>query len=131
MREHYSSGTSWEGTVGYSRAVRVDGRIYVSGTTATNASGGLVGVDDAYRQTIQIIDNIERALSELEASLEDVVRTRLYVTDIEQWKVVGRAHGERFGDIRPAATMVEVSGLVDPAMLVEMDATAVVRTCKD
>jgi enamine deaminase RidA (YjgF/YER057c/UK114 family) len=127
-RERVSTGTPWEDAVGYSRAVRVGDRIEVSGTTATDADGALVGVGDPYAQTVQIVENVERALAELDAELADVVRTRMFVTDVDEWEAIGRAHGEAFGDVRPATTMVEVSGLVDPDMCVEMEAIAVVDT---
>ena len=125
-RQNYSSGTRWEPLVGYSRAVRVGNQVYVSGTTATNAAGELVSARDAYGQTKQILRNGEKALRALGAGLEDVVRTRIYVTDIDNWEAVGRAHGEAFGEIRPATTMVEVSRLIDGDMLVEMEFEAVI-----
>ena len=123
-RKRYSSGTKWEPIVGYSRAVRVGDRIYVTGTTATDEHGEVVGVDDAYAQTIQTIKNIERALRSLDARLQNVVRTRMFVTDISRWEEYGRAHGEFFREIMPATTMVEVSKLIDPRMLVEIEADA-------
>jgi enamine deaminase RidA (YjgF/YER057c/UK114 family) len=125
-RQLYSSGTSWEPVVGYSRAVRIDGRIWVSGTTSTDSHGGIVGKDDPYAQAKQAIANIERALASAGAGLADVVRTRIFVTDIAHWQDIGRAHGEAFADIRPATTMVEVSRLIDPDLLVEIEADAVI-----
>ena len=123
-RQKYSSGTKWEQIVGYSRAVKVGERIYVTGTTATNESGAIVGAGDAYAQTTQAIRNIEQALKALGASLENVVRTRMFVTDISRWEEYGQAHGEFFSVIKPCATMVEVSKLVDPEMLIEIEVEA-------
>jgi len=126
VKQRYSSGTKWEPIVGYSRALRAGDQIFVTGTTATNETGGIVGTGDAYAQTVQVIRNIETALKALGGSLADVVRTRMFVTDISRWEEYGRAHGEFFGEIRPCATMVEVSRLIDERMLIEMEADAVV-----
>ncbi len=123
-RQNISTGGPWEGKIGYSRAVRVGAALYVSGSTAMTASG-LVGKGDPYAQTIQTFKTIEAALEQAGASLNDVVRTRIYMANIDQWQEVGRAHGEIFGNIRPATTMVEVSRLIDPDMLVEIEADAV------
>jgi enamine deaminase RidA (YjgF/YER057c/UK114 family) len=125
-RQQVSSGAPWERVVGYSRAVRVGTQVFVAGTTATGADGQVMGVGDAYTQTLQALRIIEAALREVGASMRDVVRTRMFVTDISQWEAIGRAHGEFFREVRPAATMVEVRRLIDPAMLVEIEADAVV-----
>jgi enamine deaminase RidA (YjgF/YER057c/UK114 family) len=123
-RQNISSGAKWEDIVGYSRAVRVGSRIYLTGTTAINEKGELLGIGDAYLQTVQIIRNIERALKQAGATLENVVRTRMFVTDISRWEEYGRAHREFFGHIRPCATMVEVRALIDPQMLIEIEVEA-------
>ena len=123
-RRRVSTGSKWEPIVGYSRAVRVGQRVYVAGTTATDARGQIVGAGDPYAQTVQVLKNIEQALAQAGAKLEHVVRTRMFVTDIKRWEEYGRAHGEFFRSVRPASTMVEVTGLVDPAMMIEIEVDA-------
>jgi enamine deaminase RidA (YjgF/YER057c/UK114 family) len=129
VRTHVSTGTPWEPLVGYSRAVRVGNQIFVSGTTATDGSGAIIGVDDAGAQARQALSNIVHAIEQAGGRVTDIVRTRIFVTDIARdWEAVGRAHGAIFGDIRPATSMVEVRALIDPRMLVEIEAEAVVAT---
>jgi reactive intermediate/imine deaminase len=125
-RENFSTGSKWEPIVGYSRAVRVGNMVFVTGTTATDESGKIVGVNDAYAQSKQALSNIEKVLKRAGAQMKDVVRTRIFVTDISRWEQIGKAHHEFFKDILPATTMVEVSNLISPEMLVEIEADAVI-----
>lgn len=126
LRQLFATNTEWEPFVGYSRAVRVGDHVFVSGTTATDAAGAIVAPNDAYAQTIQVLENLKRALESAGASMQDVVRTRMFVTDISRWREYGRAHGEYFRDIRPVTSMIEVKALIDPTMLIEIEADALV-----